>query len=92
MSFFLALLDNEASNADQLCVAERAEHCRTAEPIREQTQRQSIFHLEGATERFRVGLEGFQSNFSKKDSIRCVLLYEATYLNMVGAHLHPLPK
>jgi hypothetical protein len=33
VSFFLALLDNEAGNADQLCVAERAEHCGTAEPI-----------------------------------------------------------
>ena len=53
VSFFLALLDSKADNADELCVAERAEHCRAAEPIREQTQRLSIFNLEGATERFR---------------------------------------
>jgi hypothetical protein len=33
---FLALLDGEA---DQLCVAERAEHSGTAEPIGEPTQR-----------------------------------------------------
>jgi len=31
-------------------------------------------------------LEGFQSNVSIKDSIRCVLLCEATYLYMVSAH------
>jgi hypothetical protein len=53
VSFFLAQLGSKADNADELCVAERAEHCRAAEPIREQTQRLSIFNLEGATERFR---------------------------------------
>jgi hypothetical protein len=86
VNLFLALLDSEAGNADQLCVAERAEHCRAAEPSREQTQGLSIFNLEGATERFRVGLEGLQSNVSIKDSIGCVLPCEATYLNIVGAH------
>jgi hypothetical protein len=83
VSFFLALLDSKADNADELCVAERAEHCRAAEPIREQTQRLSIFNLEGATERFRVGLESLQSNVSIEDS---VLPCEATYLNVVVGH------
>ena len=89
MSFFLALLDSKADNADELCVAERAEHCRVAEPIREQTQRLSIFNLEGATERFRVGLESLQSNLSIQRGIGCTLLYEATYLNVVGPHSRP---
>jgi hypothetical protein len=83
VSFFLALLDSKADNADELCVAERAEHCRVAEPIREQTQRLSIFNLEGATERFRVGLESLQSNVSIED---CVLPCEATYLNVVSVN------
>ena len=64
VSLFLALLDGEAGNADELGVAERAEHCRTAEPIREPTQRLCIFNFESAAERFRVGLEGLQPNAS----------------------------
>jgi hypothetical protein len=86
LNSFLALLDGEACNGDQLCVAERAEYSGTAEPIGEPTQRLCIFNLEGATERFWVGLEGLQSNVSIKDSIGCVLLCETTYLNVVGAH------
>ena len=31
-------------------------------------------------------MQGFQSNVPIKDSIRGVPLYEATYLDMVGAH------
>ena len=62
MSSFLALLDGEAGNGDQLCVAERAEYCRTPEPIREPTQRLFIFNLESASERFGVSLESLQSD------------------------------
>ena len=39
VSSLLALLDGEGRNSDQLCVAERAEHCRTPKPIREPIQR-----------------------------------------------------
>jgi hypothetical protein len=62
---FLALLDGEASNADELCVAKRAEHYRTPERIREPTQWLFIFNLEGASERFRVSSEGLQSDALK---------------------------
>jgi hypothetical protein len=86
--FWSAVYVSKADNADELCVAERAEHCRAAEPIREQTQRLSIFNLEGATERFRVGLESLQSNVSIED---CVLPCEATYLNVVVGHRSSSP-
>ena len=71
VSSFQALLDGEAGNADQLCIAARAEHIGTAKPIREPTQRLCILALKSATERFRARLEGLLPNMPIRTASTC---------------------
>src|SRR5258708_1839304 len=82
MSHFLAALDCEGGDGDQLLVAEHAEHRRVAEALREPTQRLGIFKLKGAAKRFRVGRECLQSNISIPDGIGCIGLRQAPYLDV----------
>src|ERR1700694_1674774 len=87
MNSLLALLDREAGNGDQFPVAERSEHRRTAEPIREPTQRLGIFNLKGATERFRIDSESLQSNISIQGRISRIDLRQAPYLDVNCTHV-----
>src|ERR1700737_3645675 len=87
MSFFLALLDCESGDGDQLRVAEYAEQYRTAQPGREPTQRLGSFNLKGFTERFRISSESLQSNISILDGISCIDLRQPPYLDVSCTHV-----
>src|SRR4051812_17003526 len=90
----LALLNRKADDADQLAIEERAEHRCGAEPVKEPAQVVGIFSFERAPESLGVGAQRFQSNAAVKSGVACILLRQATDLDLSDTHVsfRPLQK
>ncbi len=69
MSYLFPFLDEQFNDTNEFRVAESAKDIRAAKPVREPTQRSSIFSFERAAVCYWVRSKRFQSSVSIQEGI-----------------------